>query len=177
MMSLSPEFAELHRKEETGIQMWSAMCKRYENRSNTIAVFHAAQRLEEELRQMMSNTNDDLEIRNKALELADYNHPVSFPTLMMYTLQSLPSQRSESAMIQTQHWRGNSPAKGQDELEEQIRVAYWRYKSRKPKNSAPKWRWRWQQGQEALQAGEGTRRSRGATSGDQDMPQLARRAI
>ncbi|RQM11724.1 hypothetical protein DD237_008017 [Peronospora effusa] len=110
MMSLSPELAELYRTEKT--------------------------RLEEELRRMRYNTDIDIEdhlrqMKNKELELADYGSKLSFSTMMMYTLQSLPSTVPEFGLIQTQNRCVNSPAKDMDELEEQIRAASSRYQIRK----------------------------------------------
>ncbi|RQM11728.1 hypothetical protein DD237_008020 [Peronospora effusa] len=136
MMSLSPELAELYRTEKTGSALFATLCKRFENRANTVATFHAVQRLEEELRRMRYDTDIDIEdhlrqMLNKELELADYGSKLSFTTMMMYTLQSLPSTIPEFGLIQTQNWCGISPAKDMDELEEQIRAASSRYQIRK----------------------------------------------
>ena len=91
------------------------------------------QRLEEEIRNLKYHFDEDIEVhlrrmRNKQLELADLGQNVSFTTMMMYVLQSLPAKIDEFALIQTQNWCGNAPAK---DMEEQIRTAISRYHSRK----------------------------------------------
>jgi len=119
MMSLSPELAELYRTETTGSAMLGALKRRFENRSSTVAVFHSVQRLEEELRKARYDVSSDIDdhlrkMRNKALELADLGQDVSWTTMMMYVLQSLPSKIEEFALIQTQNWCGNAPARDID---------------------------------------------------------------
>ena len=96
MISLSPELAEIYRTDKTGSKLFAMLCKSFENRSNAISAFYDVQRLEEELRRMRYHTEDDIEdhlrqIRNKKLELVDNGSKLSFTTIMMYTLQSLPS--------------------------------------------------------------------------------------
>ena len=70
-------------------------------------------------------------MRNNQLELADLGHTVSFTTMMMYVLHSLPAKIDDFALVQTQNWCGNSSASDIDELEEQKRTASSRYQIRR----------------------------------------------
>ena len=61
MMSLSSEIAELNGTEKTVSALFVTLCKRFENRSSTVANFYAVQRLKKELLHMRYNNDDGIE--------------------------------------------------------------------------------------------------------------------
>ncbi|CAH0476246.1 unnamed protein product [Peronospora belbahrii] len=98
LMSLQVELAVLYRTEPTGSTILAALTKHNANWMLTVAVFHKVQRLEEELRSRKYHVNE------------------------IHRVHSLPAKIDEFALIETQNWCGNAPAKDMEDLEEQIRT-------------------------------------------------------